>query len=290
MSLKLKQNMSILLAVATILTSIVWPTAISDEYEVEAAISSTYCEHGGSTEQLGYRGCSYCGGKGSYYDKGPRRGHDDLQEGNGWQRSTKSSDTYTDDEGYTWQVIYRCENCGDTGYDCKKETEKVGEICIKKGNNSMSPIGVGYINYNGSSTAAEGKVPIRWCTHCGPVLASKNQAYETVAKWAQLHLDPEPTPAPEYTVKINIVPEGAGIPIGEGTYKVGSSVTVNASENIGWKFVGWQGVTSGLKNGNKSFNTGPVANTFKMPKRNVELTAIFEEDDDGVSPEVTTLR
>ncbi|MCH5273798.1 MAG: leucine-rich repeat protein [Lachnospiraceae bacterium] len=262
-----------LLAISTAITAAAWPVSASHAHTAEAATKGSSCPFGGSATTIGYAGCSACGGTGRYYmDNAPAP---DTNQTYGYSAGTGyNMRTETDAEG-TWECYYRCYNCGDTGYDCKQYDELIYKKLIK----SISTTPVGYTRYYNASKAP-GKVPLRWCSSCGPVLKANGQAYETEATWAQWHLDPEPslTPVPKYILTINYG-EG-GIAYGDnGEHPAGESVSAKASPNNGYRFRGWCGDTGGL-----GIDVSKAEISFQMSAENVTLTAEFEKVE---APEVS---
>lgn len=182
---------SLLLVVVTVLAAITWSTAISRSHIAQAATKSTICPQGGKAPQIGCAGCSYCGGTGKLYNesnKSPMSGTNiNYENGVGYQVS------HTEETEYgVIEYRYRCENCGDTGYNCKRFDEFIGAYFI-----SVNDLGrenqrvVGYCEIEGTATKSEGYVPIRWCSACGQSLYDAGDSWETVATWAQYHIEEE---------------------------------------------------------------------------------------------------
>ena len=216
------------------------------------SVTSASCVYGGSTESIGKAGCLACGGTGKDWEIG--HGENSMQLGSYFGLNVRQE---TDRNGTVWKVYYRCYNCGDTGYNCEKYSEMVYKEQV--GN-------PGKTEYGGASRG-QGYVPIRWCTHCGPSLKTKGDAYYTVASWAQYHLPIEPTKIPLY--KLTVTAETGGRVQGDsGVYEEGASIFVQAEAEEGYEFVGWTGTWS-------STDTGL---SFSMPARNVVLTAQFQKE------------
>jgi hypothetical protein len=73
---------------------------------------------------------------------------------------------------------------------------------------------------------------------------------------------PQPT---KYKLTLKANPENAGATTGSGEYYADKDVAITATANEGWKFVEWEGA-----------GKASAAN-YKMPARNITLTAKFEE-------------
>lgn len=268
---KIKKFSAFMLAVTLVLS--VFSSAAP--LEAEASTKATTCQHGGSATTIGYAGCSYCGGSGRNYSTGPRTDQT-MSLGipnEGLNVKTVDMFTYNGINYYNVTLYYRCQNCGDTGYDCKPYDELVYFTGDYR-----------YILPNGtyryetqpavqcSAARAQGYVPIRWCSYCGPKLAAKSEPYETVATWAQYHLDPEPTKAPEYSYTITA---GTGGSISNssnqsGSYKQGTSIYAQAVANSGYHFSSWS--ASGISTPSSS------SASFSMPAKSVSLTANFAKN------------
>ena len=79
-------------------------------------------------------------------------------------------------------------------------------------------------------------------------------------------------PVPTYTISANADPVGAGTVSGGGSYAAGTSVTLTATPNSGYRFVGWvEGGTT------VSTNTSYIFNADK----NRSLTALFDRISSG---------
>lgn len=154
--------------------------------------SSTTCPHNGNPVTVGYAGCSACNGSGYNYEdpehpelfdahKGYFSGNT-IHEGSGTNSLPQNNVEYNGSNAeYKGQylnaiIYYRCYNCGDTGYDCKKYDEVV---CIKYYDKDTGEL---IETVNGTAKEAKGYVPIRWCSACGP-----KGAGTTIATWAQKH-------------------------------------------------------------------------------------------------------
>ncbi|MBS4013800.1 MAG: InlB B-repeat-containing protein [Bacteroidetes bacterium] len=71
-----------------------------------------------------------------------------------------------------------------------------------------------------------------------------------------------------YNVTIEISPVGAGTATGAGQYAANAAVTVVATANTGYTFIGWE-LNSSIVETNATY-------TFTMPTENVGLVAVFE--------------
>jgi uncharacterized repeat protein (TIGR02543 family) len=73
-----------------------------------------------------------------------------------------------------------------------------------------------------------------------------------------------------YTLLIESLPEGAGTIEGAGSYEPGEEITITATPDEGYRFVNWTNQEGSEISNQASF-------VFTMPKRNITLTANFEE-------------
>lgn len=209
----------------------------------QAATKSTICPQGGEAHQIGRAGCSYCGGTGKFYDgpnKSPIHGTNiNYKDGDGYQVYP----TYEIDEyGNEWELHYRCENCGDTGYDCKKYTELIEKVCVKVNeDNEANERKVGETKSGNGDKKAQGYVPIRWCSACGQALYDAGDFWETVATWAQYHIEEEVTKT--YSVTVVASPINGGMAGEGGIYDEGTTIALWYAANDGYTFAGWSGGT-----------------------------------------------
>lgn len=239
--MKQRKWVALLLVLSTLVA--LFP-AWEDVTTAEAALTSSACPFGGKANRIGYAGCSYCGGKGRWYKDGPNAnesfGYDD---GDGYQVYP----TYEIDEyGNEWELHYRCENCGDTGYDCKKYTELIEKVCVKVNeDNEENECEVGETKSGNGGKEAQGYVPIRWCSACGQILYDAGDFWETVATWAQYHIEEEMTKT--YTVTVVASPVNGGMAGDGGIYDEGTTISLWYAANDGYTFAGWSGgiVTDG---------------------------------------------
>ena len=74
-----------------------------------------------------------------------------------------------------------------------------------------------------------------------------------------------PVSKPKHTLTVNVVGEGTVLPI-SGSYDAGSTVTLTAKPETGWKFVGWSGDITSTDN--------PLDVTIT---KNMTITALFEK-------------
>ncbi|HHX78081.1 MAG TPA: LPXTG cell wall anchor domain-containing protein, partial [Firmicutes bacterium] len=88
----------------------------------------------------------------------------------------------------------------------------------------------------------------------------------------------------DYTLALEVDPEGGGTVNGGGTYNYGDEVQVSATAASDYIFVNWIDENGVEVSSEPNF-------AYTMPNRNVTLTAIFEEDitiepePPGVDPE-----
>ncbi len=73
----------------------------------------------------------------------------------------------------------------------------------------------------------------------------------------------------QYTVNVIANPSNGGSVSGGGQYQAGQQVTISASANNGFEFVGW-------RDGNFTVST-QTSYTFSMPVGNITLTAVFQQ-------------
>lgn len=78
------------------------------------------------------------------------------------------------------------------------------------------------------------------------------------------------TPPTTYTIRVDVTPAGAGSVSGGGSYTEGTSVTLTATANPGYRFTSWTSVGGGTFANSSSANT-----TFTMPSGDVTVTANF---------------
>ncbi len=78
-----------------------------------------------------------------------------------------------------------------------------------------------------------------------------------------------------YTLSLEITPEGSGQVSGEGDYAEGLTVFISAIPNLNYRFVNWTGDTGHIADANAS------STNLTMPAENINLTANFEEDENG---------
>lgn len=73
----------------------------------------------------------------------------------------------------------------------------------------------------------------------------------------------------QYTVNLVANPSNGGTVSGGGQYQAGQQVAINANPNAGFEFVGW-------RDGNFTVSNQP-SYTFSMPVGNITLTAVFQQ-------------
>ncbi|MDR0830920.1 MAG: SUMF1/EgtB/PvdO family nonheme iron enzyme [Prevotellaceae bacterium] len=81
----------------------------------------------------------------------------------------------------------------------------------------------------------------------------------------------------KYKLTLKANPENAGATTGSGEYLADKDVAITATANEGWKFVEWEGI------GKAS------ATNYKMPARDITLTAIFEKEEIPQTPQVAVI-
>lgn len=212
-------------------------------------VSSADCPHGGSPKTIGYVGCALCGGSGVDYDSVPDGGSGGKYSGS---TLSKGSGTETKEEilndGQTKAVtVYRCSNCGDTGYDCKQYDEIVEKRYYKRNDTKNSwDLDVSGTEA-GPASEAQGYIPRRWCTVCGP-----EGAPYTDATWAQYHFPKEVTVTG--SASISLRDDGRTL---DGSYSV--KVTGGKYDTVR---VGWATVAEGASQGTVAYqNAGSNSDT-----------------------------
>ena len=80
---------------------------------------------------------------------------------------------------------------------------------------------------------------------------------------------------PQYEVTLSAVPEIGGTVSGAGLYYAGDAVTISATPNEGYNFIGW-GLEEGTDFDYVIFSHDPIY-TFTMDAQNVAYVALFEE-------------
>lgn len=224
-----KKKISVFL-IAVMMLSIIFSFPHIHAEAAISSVSSSTCPDGGSVGPVGNVGCSYCGGTGADWTgvKGHTSQGSDLSRGYGYQIGGKQGE----DEYYISYYIFRCENCGDEGYDCKHLDESVGTVKIHK------TTGERIESFSGASPGP-GTVPIRQCSKCAPILHGAGTSCAitcySVAAWAVPHVKP----AVKYTITVNANPTNGGTTSGSGTYEEGSTVTISATAKTGYVFDGW---------------------------------------------------
>jgi len=112
-----------------------------------------------------------------------------------------------------------------------------------------------------------GLVAISWCDYCGVVSGSNEHGSgysvgtNTIYHWPKKN-----------TLTIEINPSGAGTASGEGQYSSGASVSISASPNTGYTFVGWT-----KENGSKI--QGGASCNITMPSSDYTIIANFAAND-----------
>ena len=111
---------------------------------------------------------------------------------------------------------------------------------------------------------------LTWNNHCNSCLGFEKVPAPTPTATQVIknnNLDPSETPVskPKHTLTVNVVGEGTVLPI-SGSYDAGSTVTLTAKPETGWKFVGWSGDITSTDN--------PLDVTIT---KNMTITALFEK-------------
>ena len=81
---------------------------------------------------------------------------------------------------------------------------------------------------------------------------------------------------PQHEVTLTVDPENSGSVTGAGLYYEGESVTITATPNEGYHFLGW-GLEEGTDFDYVIFSHDPIY-TFTMGETNIHYYAVFEED------------
>jgi predicted ribosomally synthesized peptide with SipW-like signal peptide len=92
--------------------------------------------------------------------------------------------------------------------------------------------------------------------------------------------DPDPD---KYDVIVTVQGDGS-VSGDEGSFKEGDSVTLTATANAGSEFVGWV-ITEGLDE--EDFDLTDPELSFNMPGNDVEVKAVFEEEEEPVATSIT---
>ncbi len=256
------------LVLLSVIVILVFQTMFFCGNAAEAAISSRICPNGGSAKSIGEAGCRACGGIGKRYYQSAPGGVADYGFGLG---TNYGMNVVEEISGNIKTVTYyRCYNCGDTGYDCKQYEEV---ITIKKYVYDESNKGWRQVDEDqGVASRGPGYVPIRWCTACGIILYEKGDDYETVAKWAQYHIEEAVTKT--YVVYVQANPVSGGIAGDGGTFDEGTTIDLWYAPHNGYVFTGWSGAT--------------VTNDKHIVSKNVTITANFAKVTAGPTQGITS--
>lgn len=152
---------------------------------------------------------------------------------------------------------------------------------------SITPSGSGTVSGSGTYTVGD-SVTVKATPKTGyhfvnwkknGVVVSSNASYtftasESVTLIAVFEKNPDPT----INVSLSVTPSGSGTVSGAGSYTVGASVTVKATPNTGYRFVGW--------NKNGFIVSSDTSYTF-VASESVTLTAVFEESTVTINTAVT---
>ena len=198
---KVKERFKSVLSMLLIVSLVVLSMSIAEETQhihaaSEGLISSTVCPHKtGSPVTIAQLGCFSCGGSGVNWDiystrHGNRYSGNNISYGSGYQTLEDISP-----DGKTKTIsYYRCYNCGDTGYDCKKYEELIRTEYYKWNGDDWVPDILqgedGTVYPDDAASPGQTWVPRRWCSYCGPLIYESHgaNACYTDATWAQYHL------------------------------------------------------------------------------------------------------
>lgn len=160
----------------------------------------------------------------------------------------------------------------------------------------VTPVGAGSLNTSGGTYEEGSNVYLYTYRNTGYVfkgwyegdkLLSSSTSFnytmpsQDVTVQARYEYDPDvpgnpamPDTTTYYNLKVDISPYGAGsVNITNGRYAAGANVYIYAYRNTGYRFVGWQDDQGKTLSESTSFN-------YTMPRRDVQLTALFSYDPD----------
>lgn len=192
-------------------------------------INQNGCPHGGNSENvIGEAGCASCGGTNKKWltNAGGDHTGDSIKYGTGYQKKQIGENQHI--ISYT---LYRCYNCGDTGYDCAQYEEEIGTLTYYKDSGR-------YEEKITAGTRGKGStfVPIRRCSICGDQIHdSKHEPCYSEASYTMPHIK-----AVNVTVKAD--PSSAGTVSASKTTKIKAGieqVTISATPKAGYKFKYW---------------------------------------------------
>ncbi len=199
-------------------------------------------------------GCTSCGGSVWYHNEVDRYSAPDRSD----RGSGLNSRLETEASGTTWKVYYRCDNCGDTGYNCKEWEEEVYRVYVSTTNNSLTGTLSRYTEDNpftgyAEASRAAGYIPWYYCSFCD--------------KWGdgrELHND-----CP--TIKVSVSPaDGGSVAIAAESIignicAPGSSVELIATGAGGFVLENW--------------STGSAEYKIKLTMNtSMDITAFFKEE------------
>ena len=169
-------------------------------------------------------------------------------------------------QGYT---TYTCTRCGDSYVGNYTEPTGCQHVTATRKENAVPE----------SCTTAGSYEQVTYCTKCDNVISRT-----TVTIPATGHHDNNgdgycdtcgTVTGTFYTVSVNVDPTGGGTVTGAGSYLNGSTATLTAKANAGYKFVGWyNGTSEQSTNSTWSFTVNSIANiTAKFVAEDLTITA-----------------
>lgn len=250
----------VLLLLFCILVSVVFITS-ADMHTAYGAVWGGNCPQSGSVVEIGFVGCSACGGSGRRWIPGTGAGSGDtMRVGNGMN-------SYTSIDGTVKKVeYYVCYNCGVVPKKSRLiKTEvytKVGESWVHRG------------TIDGGYASSCGYVPQRWCSACGPQLKADEDTWlGREASYTVYHIsvdliEPEDT---KFSVTVNYGEGGIAYPA-KTEYSPEEQVMIYADSDEMHSFGHWTIDEGGNLEG---FDIYSAATGFSMPERDVTITAWF---------------
>lgn len=256
-----KRKIALLILLCTIIS--LFPILTSQEHEVHAAVWGGSCPQGGFAVEIGYVGCSVCGGSGRrwFSETGAGTG-DNMIAGNGMN-------SYTSINGNQKTIeYYVCYNCGVVPKKSKLiKTEYYSQV---QGGWKLE------LTTPSICSAGPGYVPQRWCSACGPDLKAAGdtwlgrEASYTVYHISIKEIEPEDT---KFTVTVTY--DKGGIAYSDKTeYSKGERVTLCADPDETHIFTNWTVKSGGSLSG---IDMGSANTSFVMSEKNVTVHAGFDK-------------